>query len=226
MRMIRDLGRMENSNGNRRTHALFFCEACGCEVIRQKGSGLKSKTCGCVHFKDAGGKRGGAVPKADRIDYAEAGRLYLGGLSTTQVGEILGVSSNTVLKALRAVGVKTRSISEARSLRSRGNRRIDQHGYVQLRVNHGVRKKEHVHIAEQAIGRKLKRGEVVHHINGDRSDNRNCNLLICTIQYHTWLHWKMTQIQRKEMSNEYAKPTVGLDNTEQYQRRFDGQPVF
>lgn len=169
---------------------------------------------------------GGSIPKKDRINYEDAARLYLAGMSTNQVAEKLGSSSFTVLRALREQGVPTRTLSEAVSLRHRGNRRLDKKGYIILRVGLGVRKKEHVHIAEQVLCRQLKRGEMVHHINGDRSDNRKCNLLICTISYHTWLHWKMAQTQRKETNNECSKPTVGIDNTQQYQRRFDRQPVL
>lgn len=167
-------------------------------------------------------KRGGSIPKVDRIDYAEAAKLYIEGMSTNQVAAVLGTSGCTVHRALKTLGVPRRALSESVSLRHRGNRRLDKKGYVIFRVGLGVRKKEHVYIAEQVLGRQLKRGEMVHHINGDRSDNRRCNLLVCTIKYHTWLHWKITQIQRKEINNEHAKPTVGLDNTEQYQRRFDG----
>lgn len=161
----------------------------------------------------------GSIPKSARIDYEQAARLYLQGLSTNQVAVELGTSNCTVHRALTALGVPRRKLSESISLRSRGNRKIDKKGYVILRVGFGVRKKEHVHIAEKILGRPLKKGEVVHHINGDRADNRNSNLLICTVNYHTWLHWKIAQKQREELNN---GKSVGIDCTRAYQRRFDG----
>ena len=128
--------------------------------------------------------------KRDRIDYREAARLYESGLSTTQAAEKLGSTSPTVMRALRALGMARRSISDARSLRSRGNRRIDT-GYVTVSAGKYVRKKEHVLLAEKALGRPLKPGEHVHHINCNPLDNRPENLLICTRAYHTALHWRM-----------------------------------
>jgi HNH endonuclease len=50
-------------------------------------------------------------------------------------------------------------------------------GYVLIKVDGGW-KSEHRWVMERALGRSLRRGESVHHINGIRSDNRLENLQV------------------------------------------------
>ena len=49
--------------------------------------------------------------------------------------------------------------------------------------------REHVVVAERALGHSLPRKSVVHHVNGDGRDNRSENLVICQdAAYHMLLH--------------------------------------
>jgi len=70
------------------------------------------------------------------------------------------------------------------------------HNYV--RDDDGVLRAEHVIKAEKVLGRKLKKGECVHHINCNPLDNRNQNLLICKTGYHLGLHAKMSDLYAME----------------------------
>ena len=50
---------------------------------------------------------------------------------------------------------------------------------------------KHTHriVAEQKIGRKLEKGEIVHHIDGNKRNNSPCNLMVMTQSEHARLHF-------------------------------------
>jgi hypothetical protein len=77
----------------------------------------------------------------------------------------------------------------------KGGRAAHSGGYVEAhapghpKASGRGRVLEHVLVAEKALGKHLPPGAVVHHVNGDRADNQNSNLVICEDQlYHMLLH--------------------------------------
>ena len=52
-------------------------------------------------------------------------------------------------------------------------------GYVTVNVSPGKRMAEHRFVMQNHLGRELRKGEVVHHLNEDPSDNRIENLVLC-----------------------------------------------
>jgi len=121
------------------------------------------------------------------------------------------MSTTTIIKYMREAGL-SRTRSEAYILRDsnrgkgcrwKGGRSLRyKPGYMSVYtgVENGVStyRTEHLLIAEKVLGRKLKYGEAVHHINGDKLDNRSCNLLICSNSYHGYLNNKMAKLYQQE----------------------------
>lgn len=66
-----------------------------------------------------------------------------------------------------------------------GGRSVSSGGYVRRytpghpRADRSGRVLEHILVAEKALGKMLPPGTEVHHVNGDKSDNRNSNLVVC-----------------------------------------------
>lgn len=57
---------------------------------------------------------------------------------------------------------------------------------------------KHILVMERAIGRYLKKGECVHHINRIRDDNRIENLQLMTLSEHMSMHAKERHNQRRK----------------------------
>jgi hypothetical protein len=83
--------------------------------------------------------------------------------------------------------------------RAHSNRTVNSDGYA-IAVIGDVRGLEHVLIAEKSLGRKLWPKEVVHHINGDKLDNRPENLLVCSQSMHRRIHDQMSRLYQQSIS--------------------------
>lgn len=130
-------------------------------------------------------------------------------LSTRDIGKLVGGAVGGVIySALKSHKIPIRTDvegllqkypsgrfgSEAANWRG-GKRKLDS-GYVYIyapqhpnATNNGC-VMEHILIAEEKIGRYLKKGEVVHHIDGDKTNNSPDNLLVCTRAEHVQIHMR------------------------------------
>ena len=74
---------------------------------------------------------------------------------------------------------------------------VNVHGYYDKRINKEL-VKQHRYVVERFIGRSLSDNEVIHHKDGDKTNNSIWNLKIMTKSNHAKLH--CTQARMKEIS--------------------------
>ena len=80
--------------------------------------------------------------------------------------------------------------------------------YKQIKYKGGY-KLEHRAIMEEHLGRKLERNEYVHHINGNKKDNRLENLMVMTPQAHNDLHkTKLSRIKVCKVCGKEFEPPI------------------
>jgi hypothetical protein len=92
----------------------------------------------------------------------------------------------------------------------KGGRTVSKEGYAYLRMpEHPFAQtngyiKEHRYVMEQHLGRYLGRDEIIHHINGIKSDNRIENLELTDQRSHGISHWVDPELreERSKMMKE------------------------
>ena len=77
----------------------------------------------------------------------------------------------------------------------KGGKHIHNNGYISVNPDPGHERfgngsiLEHIYIAEKVLGRRLKKGEIIHHVDENPQNNLYENLVICPSQsYHFLLH--------------------------------------
>lgn len=88
-------------------------------------------------------------------------------------------------EAKRVIDYVTNNQGYEKQIMGKKGKAISLDGYY---VFDGI--KVHRILMEQYVGRKLKSSEIVHHINGDKFDNRIENLQLLTRAEHNKLHFK------------------------------------
>jgi hypothetical protein len=121
----------------------------------------------------------------------------------TDIAEEVGVGKETVRAFLKKHGNGCRSLKQAARLSKRhghlkgkkrpevshpiGHRRTVCKGYVEIKTEDGW-KREHRLVMEKHLGFSLEVDEIVHHIDGDKTNNVIENLRLMTHGEHTRMH--------------------------------------
>ena len=116
------------------------------------------------------------------------------------------VGISFLLKKRRKLGM-VKAIPGPHIYRKHGNKkRITHEGYWRLAKTHPLNHRkeeclEHVIVMERLIGRRLNKGERVHHIDGDRLNNDINNLYLCDNKKHFLTHWSGMKIIYSMLKN-------------------------
>ncbi len=159
-------------------------------ILREKGietnSNVRKKQ------KTLNGMSDAEFEKFLRKEYAE-------GKSMGEIGKIVGITPSGVRKYFLKYGIQRRKNTDfltcaQKNPKWKGERLIRSNGYVTIwcpdhpNAHKDGRIYEHQLVMEKHIGRYLRSDEVVHHIDGDKSNNDINNLMLLTNSEHAKLH--------------------------------------
>jgi hypothetical protein len=159
------------------------------------------------------------------VSIEDLARRYRSGESIPEIATVTGIPASTVRLRLIAIGERLRSRAEGVRLASeklsrarRGKKRkpftvehreniararvgrgagisLKRSGYLEITTGPDKGRGAHVVVMEQAIGRRIQRHEVVHHVDGNRANNDLSNLRLMTRSAHTALHRRQRHVR-------------------------------
>ena len=153
-------------------------------------------------------------------DKTELTRLYWDEkMSSRQIADKLGVTGSAVRLAMQRLGIKKRSLSESLSgdkhYRWQGGKSKTSTGYIEVympehpKANKRKRVYEHILVWEATHNRKLRKGEIVHHLNGIKTDNTPENLIAMIDKKHIrWIPILQKHIRQLEAEIKRCSQTV------------------
>jgi len=148
-------------------------------------------------------------PHPRRIDFDEdhVRWLFANGMPLERMAAHFGCGRTAVTTCITRLGLTRepppRGLRREASPHWRGGRRITSSGYVRILVGRdypGADAEGHIFehrlVMQITLGRTLRSNEVVHHINGNKTDNRILNLAVMTRVAHSEYHQALSRLAR------------------------------